>query len=447
MDVLTTSSGCPAAAFADGGASPTERAQVEGHLERCAAAARRWRRRRRLRRCCAREPPHLAVLAPPGLARAIAADVEATSGRRHSRLARPSLGLLGGRAGGAGADRCALPVVTGAIDGRAGRATRPGSSEMLHRSMATVDGESISVRRSRGRRFGRGLRLGICCAPGVAPRRGPGLVTVRRCLYGDGLRGAPALPRQWRARLAVHHAGAGASAPVNCRVLGHDAIVWTRAGAPTFWSPARAGTPPAGDMASNAMRYGSTIDAMNQPSPVSKVAASAAAVPGATAHRAARDQRAVRVAARRRGRAGRRRGGRDRARCHAGRVARGTRGRGRRYAGCLHGRRQARESRFRVQGSGRQGRQAEFLQGQSHPAEFLGNVVRAVQSGDPGLRRAPGEVQGQARGRRLRRRRYRGESARRSSTNTRSTIRCCSASVARTCRTPMGRSGASPHRS
>ena len=53
----------------------------------------------------------------------------------------------------------------------------------------------------------------------------------------------------------------------------------------------------------------------------------------------------------------------------------------------VHGRRQAGEARFHDEGSRRQGCVADVVQGQGHPAELLGNVVRSVQGGDPRLRR------------------------------------------------------------
>jgi len=169
--------------FVDGVAGELERARVTAHLERCAACRETAEAQGAVRRLLRDRHEALRVAAPPGLA----AQVRAAARRNASTAA---LGR-GGRLSALAAAAALVLAVTGGFAWGTGRSSVLLAAQLTldHIKCFIVDGDdhadhySADVAEARMQeQFGWSVAI-----PTPATRPDVHLVSVRRCLYGEGM--------------------------------------------------------------------------------------------------------------------------------------------------------------------------------------------------------------------------------------------------------------------
>jgi anti-sigma factor RsiW len=236
------------AVYADGATSPAERAQVEGHLERCRDCREAVEIQRQVRRALAEHVRLATATAPPGLATRVAAALEAERRSiltpdwrfRLSAFAAAALVVLAVTA-------VAIPLVTG-------RSTVVLAAQLAldHLKCFLIEphdhGESITVQDAETE-----LKADYGWDVPVPPAAGIGdqghLVAVRRCLYGGG-RAAHLLYTVDAQPVSLFILPSVERSVPAVSVLGQEQVSWTQDGRTYFLVASRGLGHRLGDMAS-----------------------------------------------------------------------------------------------------------------------------------------------------------------------------------------------------
>jgi anti-sigma factor RsiW len=215
------------AACADGAASESERARVMAHVATCAACARALQVQRLMHETMARRGRAAADSAPPGLRTRIAANLAAERApiidagwqTRLSAFAAAALVILTLGA-------VALPVITGRSN-----VVLAAQLALDHLKCFTIDGHDhgqvLSVAEAEAElRHDYGWQLSVPQTGGADHGR---LISVRRCLYGDG-RAAHLLYRVDGDPVSLFILP-GLERPADqLSLFGHDEVVWNTGG-------------------------------------------------------------------------------------------------------------------------------------------------------------------------------------------------------------------------
>ena len=213
------------AAVADGGAPAEEAERVARHVESCPACRQALAAQITSRTVLRARAAHLAVTAPPGLRTRLAAS---------ARAERAGAGILswGGRLSAFSAAAIVVLAVGAALlPAVTVRSTVVLAAQLAldHIKCFSIDGDGDGPVMSKAdaeaaiqREHGWTVEV-----PASAEAEGIALLTVRRCLYGDGF-AAHVLYRVNGEAVSLFIMPGLARPSAELDILGHDAMVWTQ---------------------------------------------------------------------------------------------------------------------------------------------------------------------------------------------------------------------------